>query len=40
MTETVSGSLTKLRQQMLIRVVPGSMIQIVDMDGLKLWPDR
>jgi CRP/FNR family transcriptional regulator len=33
--ETVSRSLTKLRQQKLIDVIRGSIIQILDMDGLK-----
>jgi CRP/FNR family transcriptional regulator len=33
--ETVSRSLTKLRQQRLIQIVPGSIIQILNMDGLK-----
>jgi CRP/FNR family transcriptional regulator len=33
--ETVSRSLTKIRQQKLIDVIRGSLIQIIDMDGLK-----
>jgi CRP-like cAMP-binding protein len=33
--ETVSRSLTRLRQQKLIDVIRGSIIQIIDMDGLK-----
>jgi CRP/FNR family transcriptional regulator len=33
--ETVSRCLTKLRHQMLIHVIRGSLIQILDMDGLK-----
>jgi CRP/FNR family transcriptional regulator len=33
--ETVSRSLTKLRQQKLIQIVPRAIIQILDIDGLK-----
>jgi CRP/FNR family transcriptional regulator len=33
--ETVSRCLTRLRQQKLIDVIRGSLIQIIDMDGLK-----
>jgi CRP/FNR family transcriptional regulator len=33
--ETVSRSLTKLRQEKLIDIIRGSIIQIIDMDGLK-----
>jgi CRP/FNR family transcriptional regulator len=33
--ETVSRNLTRLRQQRLIDVIRGSIIQILDMDGLK-----
>jgi CRP/FNR family transcriptional regulator len=34
--ETVSRSLTRLRQQKLIDVIRGSIIQIIDPDGLKV----
>jgi CRP/FNR family transcriptional regulator len=33
--ETVSRCLTKLRQQKLIEIIRGSLIQILNMDGLK-----
>jgi CRP/FNR family transcriptional regulator len=33
--ETVSRSLTRLRQQKLIDIIRGSIIHIIDMDGLK-----
>ncbi|SRR5579883_2763538 len=34
--ETVSRSLTKLREQKVIEVIRGSLIQIIDLDGLKV----